>query len=425
VPRAPELKERPGVEIPESRIWLEVGVPLSRVEEKIKKEVPFVLAQEKNRKIGAPGRATYRVTRGRPRLINRGKALELQVPIDANIAVCKPFAGTCIRYGRCKPSFLARFTFPTSPDARLNVPAPRGSIRATKRCIIGLDVTKRLVVEVVVEVVLEKMARSELRVVEAQIRKQWPQLRPLISEGFAELRHPFPISSQGCATLRPSGLAYVPPSIEKSSKGSALVGALGLSGKLLPTKDCHAPVRSARIPKAKSTDLSKAETTVWVPHHYSDEELFDFFSASFSGSWGGAKTNDLRVEKLQIGAEKVALHLRASGDVCGPLIATGSIALSEDGKELVFSLDTLSPEQGDTKPLRALRSHLDEKSVVHLDGVSPTLAKLALDQMTSRLDPEIRLAEPTLLFGQPVLQLARDGTHVLYPVSTRLRITDY
>lgn len=143
-PVTPEIGKAHSTEFPASQLWVNVSIPSERIIKQIERLLPQPLAQEKDRPVGAPGNATFKVTHGTPSLKNEKDGIQVRLPVNADISVCKPLGNSCLRYGQCEPAFDARFSFQTLWDKHYRTEAPRGSISATKKCVIGLDVTSRI-----------------------------------------------------------------------------------------------------------------------------------------------------------------------------------------------------------------------------------------------------------------------------------------
>ena len=247
-PSEPEIGQAKDSEIPGSHLWVNVGIPRARIVKQINRLLPQPLAQEKDRPVGAPGRATFKVTHGTPVLRNEKSGIQVRLPVDAEISVCKPIGNGCLRYGECKPAFEARFSFETLWDNNYRLDTPSGSISATKKCVIGLDVTSRI----------EKIAQDEVAVVERQMAKQWPDTKGLVRDAWKHLQTPLQIAPATCMHFAPGAVKY--SQLKVSATDGSVVGALGLDGDLIPAKSCSKKQKLPAVPRAQA-HIGESETS--------------------------------------------------------------------------------------------------------------------------------------------------------------------
>ncbi|NLE89297.1 MAG: DUF4403 family protein [Myxococcales bacterium] len=214
----PPLEPAPPLTWPTSHLSLTARVPVSAVVDELSKQVPERLVTNQRRGLGAAGRATYSVRRGTPRLVAKSGALEVQVPIEADVDVCKPFGSTCIRYGGCRPAFLATFRVADALDERYRLAPPRGSLEATRRCVIGIDVTPRILEE----------ARKEIRNVERTLERSLPDLEQEASQLWRAVQAEERLGEDTCLRFVPQALTHTPARLSRDH----LELELGLSGDL-------------------------------------------------------------------------------------------------------------------------------------------------------------------------------------------------
>lgn len=338
----PALSLPADFDVPSSEAFLEIDVSVAELVRLVDTVAPRELAREKDLPVGAPGRATFVVRRGAPRFSADGETLRVDVPVSADIEVCKPLGGVCLRYGQCSPEFLASFTTVAHPDARGAWPAPRASIRATKRCVIGLDVTEELTAR----------ARGELVGVERRIRKFWPNLQKQLEQNRGQLAAPFELGSAACFRPSPAQILFRGLRVDNQR----LRFGVGIRGRLEPS--CEA---EATTPPAPSVELFEptAPSHVWLPFLWSPEQLNEELGRRVTG----ALEPNLRVDAARAGlrSERLLLELTLSGTTCGTITALVEPyydAAARAARVRRVELDPALPA-----PLRArVTAHLEEKA---------------------------------------------------------------
>jgi hypothetical protein len=415
---APDPSVLESIKLPKSRIWVTGKVPTSAISAKIAEEIPATLAQEKDRDVGAPGRATYRVTRGTPTLHQNGSDLQVRVPISADISVCKPLGPTCLKYGSCQPRLAAEFNVSTELGKDYELASPVGSIAATKRCVIGIDVTRQI----------EAQAKKEVAKVQHQIAAQWPQLKPDARKAWKELAHPIAISDDTCVNLAPSKLAYQPPKIEKTEKGEYLTTAVGVIGEITPAQDCSSKRKPGALLSPKISKAPGHESRLWFPEVLDLQTTRDGLAASISGPLGEEGT--LEVLEVRLSQEQVALHVRTEGEICGQFWITGELSHKAGADALGLShvkLHASAPTEDETAALVGVFQVIEERARVGLAS-----QEWFSDQRLGPLKAALRVAMPDdvklkiagLKAGAARILAADEGLYVLHPLSAKLSINE-
>lgn len=410
------------VSFPSGQLWVHAKVPVSSITERIKKEVPKDLASAKDEDVGAPGRATYKVTRGEPKITISGDKLHVQVPVSADISVCKPIGKMCIGYGSCRPSFMTDFAVSTKLGDKYQLAPPRGTIVATKKCVIGIDVTSQI----------EKIARQEVRKVESRIASQWPKLLSEVEAGLAELTHPVPLAPDRCFFVEPEGVFYEAPTLVKEGSAETLAVAVGVTGKLLPASSCGEKRAAPPVVAPRIHSAPDEPSRIWLPEVVPWKDVVLALTTSASGAWAGEGSS---VEVLDvIPDEKGAhLHVRTSGPLCGSFWVTGewSKAASDDGVRLKnLALATTQSTKGknlDRERTAALLTHLEKSARLDVAanpflaegaevGLSNFLRVLLEDEVEFSISPP--QAEASEVHG------ATEGLVVASPVTAQIAVTD-
>lgn len=414
-PAPPAIGQPKNPRIPESQLWVNVAIPQRRIVKQIDQQLPQPLAQEKDRPVGAPGNATFKVTHGTPVLRNEKSGIQVRLPVSADISVCKPLGSTCLRYGECQPAFEARFSFQTLWDEHYKTDAPRGSISATKKCVIGLDVTSRI----------EKIAQDEVAVVERQMAKEWPNTNRLVRDAWQHLEAPLQMTPETCMHFAPHAVHYSQLKVSKS--GDTLVGALGLEGHLVEAKSCSTQQKLPSVPAPQNHTSDSEDSLLIIPQPIPQEQIEQALRDSLSGSWGESSSNQINVKKMIFGDNQIALLLRADGEVCGSIWAWGHLSYQAAGNRLVFELDghsdTASSEQHSAPFLNHLRTH-GQVPLLGPAWVNAERAELLIDEMKGNLPSELKVAADKLEIPPADVQATKDGYIVLHRVALRLAITD-
>jgi hypothetical protein len=403
------------VEYPSSQVWVEADLPQAAVSEGLARAIPFTLAAETKRDVGAPGYATYRVTRGTPTLHETKNGLEVQVPIDADISICKKIGPSCIQYGSCQPAFLASFTLSPEVGNQFQLAPPEGTISATKRCVIGLDVTSQI----------EEIARAEVAKVEAEIKHKWPRLKPEVENAFQEMEKPLPLAEGQCVHLHPNKVFYQTAHLTGEAQNQRLETAVGLSGTIEPAPDCKKSRKSRPLPKISTKEKPGKRSRLWIPEVLSLDFVREELTRSLTGAAGEEGT--LKVLAVRLEKTRVLLHIEASGSVCGSFWLEGNLAHEAGGEALTLKDLKLS---GAATPLemKDLLSQIEAKGQVPVGS-----AGWFTTEATEPLKAGLRAAVPaqvkfdikSLKAGNARVLTTSEGVYVLHPLTARLVVTGF
>ncbi|MBW2459856.1 MAG: DUF4403 family protein, partial [Deltaproteobacteria bacterium] len=140
----PSFAVPPRALVPESRVTLDLGVTVERIERELSERIPTVL-DKGSRGIGRAGRLGYVVRRGPFAVTLEGDRLVVSTTVTVNAQVCKPLGPFCPTYGSCSPKLLTRVSVPLvlEPDYRLG--EAQVSIDIERSCsIAGFDATPQI-----------------------------------------------------------------------------------------------------------------------------------------------------------------------------------------------------------------------------------------------------------------------------------------
>lgn len=291
---------------PHSLLFTEIDVAESELISAIERAVPVQLARAQDRAIGAPGKATYTVRRGRPRLQFEDQTVEVIVPISATIDVCKPIGSMCLGYGHCEPEFEASFRLSSVPGQNYQWGAPRGQIKTKKKCVIGIDVTPQL----------ESLARQEMSRVEQQVKSELPRLDLLLQSGLEAARSPIALGDpqdKGCFRASIERTLFLPPRKE----GQRIRLGVGARGELEPIADCRRAATRQSLPLSETLAVPKApsQSVVWFSRELSLPYLRETLHKKLTNRAPG--TLQVRDVELLLTSQGVAFRLELTGNVCG------------------------------------------------------------------------------------------------------------
>lgn len=211
--------------VPESKLVLTGRIPLSRIADEIAGQVPTVVASGRRKPIGAPGRATYRVTRGGFTAKLSGSDLVVSTPLSVHAEVCKPIGPMCPTYASCDPELLATARVPLVLGPKLGVGKSRVGVAVTRPCAIaGVDVTSKMM----------KVASRQTSNVERQIDRSIPALAKPAAEAWRRMHTTVRLDDGACLRVDPTTWSQATP----VAKDEVLSVRVGLTGTLEVLGDC-------------------------------------------------------------------------------------------------------------------------------------------------------------------------------------------
>lgn len=311
---SPDPAEEPS--LPESTLWLEGRAPVDRILSEVRRQVPERLATDRRQELGVAGRATYSVRRGAPYLEEKNGQLALHVPITANIEVCKPFGRTCVRYGQCQPEFLASFHVAGTIAKNYRMSPPRGTLQVKRRCVIGLDVTPRLVQE----------AEKELKAVEREIAQALPAIEPAAREVWQELQTPRKLGDDACLRFLPTSVSHTRARL----RNGHVEMALGVSGSFALGCETTKP---ASLPPLASSTWPVPASELWVP----SQVEFHVLGAALEELLPLPEGTRLTSLELLAHGRRLALRVAVDGNHCGDVWLSAQPTYDALGGELRLS----------------------------------------------------------------------------------------
>jgi len=365
-------------------------VPLSRVADEIATHVPKVVASGTRKPIGAPGEATYRVTRGGFSVKLVGGDLVVRTPLSVRAQVCKPLGPLCPTYASCSPQLLATARVPMTLGPRLEVGNSRVDVSVTRPCsIAGIDVTSRMM----------KVASRQTAKVQRQIDRSIPSLAKPAGEAWRLMHTSASLGGDACLRITPKSWAQAPPKTEDG----ALVVQLGVTGALEVLGECPAATGG---PDAEPKALPKLAKVESLPERGSVQ-------VAVRADWESAKAAllgalrapsavvDARVRTSEIeGRGVLALGLTLHGEQCGEIWLASDLTWDDASSSFRLSGLQAFPGQAseasqasrvwlDSPELRAVRVKLARLDAVHraLKEQLAQLGDLQIDEAS--LDVEV------------------------------------
>lgn len=303
--------------------------------EQLDEEQPRRLARESARSIGAPGRASYEVTRGAVRLGQRGSQILLSMPVSADITVCKPIGRSCLRYGECEPQFRVEAALESSLSDEYGWPPPELSLRTERRCVIGLDVTPRL----------REVAERELRAVHRSVVSSWPDPRTWAARGIQASSQPAIVGSGSCIRwLNPAfrqRALMVREVLEQTENSAPMVPTkelsfgLELSGHLVSKGDCARERQSTEqdddveLPQLETLPNLRRSSLLYLPERLEVEGLHAAAASQLPAD------GPVTIREFRTFEGGLAAQLQLKETFCGTLWVQGK--LSADAGQLAWT----------------------------------------------------------------------------------------
>lgn len=309
--------------------------------EQLDRQQPRRLAREAGRSIGAPGRASYEVTRGRLRLEQRGSQILLSMPVSADISVCKPFGSACLRYGKCEPRFRVEASLDASMSENYDWSPPQLSLRTERKCVIGMDVTPRL----------RNEAERELQAVHRRLVASWPDPLTWAQRGMTAVSQPASLGNGSCVrwvspalrqrSMLVSEVLEKAPGTGHMETTRQLSWGAELSGQLLPDDACASEPSHAR--ETREAELPPLETVPNLPRAsllFLPERLD--LNALHTEAAAQLPTNGtVSIRTLRTYEGGLAALLQLTGSFCGKLWVQGPLT-AETGRLAWASLEPSS-----------------------------------------------------------------------------------
>ncbi len=402
---------------PRSSIELSTRIAEPELLKLLEKELPVELAREKKVSVGPAGKADYVVTRGKPVLNATKDELEVRVPINAEIDVCKPFAGMCIKYGHCEPAFEAGFTVSTKVGEDYALPKPQGELSATKRCVIGIDVTPQILSE----------ARREVEKVEAQIARRMPSVKKDAEQLWARVQAPLKLPDQSCVRFEPERITYRAP-LKNSGYFEA---SLGIEGALVPSTECGAAKAASKLGPVTRAGAENGAATAWLPTRIDTARISEELSQKLGGFVD--ESNEIAALEVRPSDGALALGITVRGAHCGTVWVTGKPAVTAAGDQIELTeVALVNPAViADSEFAARLVSHVAQRGRVSLPLDAPGAKKLS-DEWLAKAQGELPKGAK-LSFDVPaekretaekkaVVAVTPEGVVVAVPFATRGRL---
>jgi hypothetical protein len=419
------LPEAPPAEPPRSRVSVDLVAARSRIESELARQIPTELAAESGQPIGAPGRLSYRVTRGALALGVEDESVVLSTNVRVNASVCKPLGPFCPVYGRCAPELVARGALPLLVGQDYSLPRSQVAIQVTKPCVIaGYDATPRL----------KGIAEQQARSIERQINRRLPKIRPQVQRVWQALRSPVALEDDACLRIRPDQVMQSPPHLDERELRLrfAVLGELRHSRPCPPTEpdeqetELPSPEKDADL--APGVDLRTALVVDWQSV---SEQLTRTLpqGTGASGPGAGPALQRVQARGVMVGEQpQIALALDREGDSCDHLVALALPEYDASRRRLrLREVQLATPPRSDESRVEAdallgtLREHAQVELPMDLSGAPAALRELER-QLTQHQPAEVQvklsLEEPTVVQVVP----AREGLVVVVGLAGQVEV---
>ena len=301
----------PRAETPPSELAVEIIVRPKALAREIERQVPTILADVKRQPVGAPGEASYRVRRGPFGVALEGDRLFVTTGVVADIEVCKPFGGLCIRYGTCSPELAAAVSIPAILGRDYAIGRARASVNLTRPCyILGKDVSAPI----------RDAARDQIAQIERRVNAALPDLRAPLAQASRVLELPLALGPGICIRVEPRRAFQEKPQMA----GGVIKTRFGVVGRVQVERPCPpeptpGPARS--LPELEQVGEAARGIALVVPIRMGWSEV----SAELSRSLSARANAPARVRILRASARAttrngvgvVAIETTLQGPVCG------------------------------------------------------------------------------------------------------------
>jgi len=288
------LEPAPPFEPPASTLLVEASLPLAALASEVDARLPKTLDAGNRKPIGAAGEITYQVTRGSPSVTVKDGSLVVDIPISADVEVCKPLGPLCPTYGRCQPKLSSRTTLPLEPKSDWTLEGATVKVTVSQGCrVAGLDVTDEV----------EKAAAKGQRRAQDQIAAAMKKGAAALKEQMGRLTKPLPLAPGQCVLVRPNAARHRPLT---ESRGQLQLG-VAIEGSIA-TADCDAATKDpVELPPIEQGPLGEGRIHLVniVPY----AELLTAFTAE--------RPEGVELHALRAHGSDLAIELTLSGDVCG------------------------------------------------------------------------------------------------------------
>lgn len=397
------------LELPESQIWLSARFSLAELSRQIAQRVPTTLAQERDRPVGAPGRATYQITRGAVSASLEHGLLRVRTPVYAEISLCKPFGSTCIRYGRCSPSFATEFSVRPQLNSDYSLNAPSGSVRATSPCRIGIDVTEQLVAAAKKEVgQIQHRIASQLSTIPAEIEKAWTLLA-----------QPLWLDENICAQAQVHKTLVREPRLRKDQETVLL--DVGATFSLVPARSCEKPGGPLRRVAPETYDGKSQTSRLWLPEPVSAQTILASAREKLSGNWSEHEGDTVTVERVNISARGLAGKLRVEGRLCGQYWFDAPL-LHQRGEGIRLAKMGLSEKPLERELATFLRSQLLVKTRNN-GWFSQNQVDMQIEKWRAQLPAPLELKVTPNSKATNRVVTSDQGVYVLHKLAARLELS--
>jgi hypothetical protein len=358
---------------PRSSLELSTRVAEPELLKLLERELPVELAREKGVSVGAAGKADYTVRRGKPVLGATKDELEVRVPIETTIDVCKPFGGICIRYGHCEPAFEAVFRVSTKVSEDYELPRPQGSISATRRCVIGIDVTPQILNE----------ASREVRKVEGEIARRMPSIRKDAEQLWKRVQAPIKLPDESCVRFEPERITYRAP----AKDAGFFEASLGIEGAVVPA-ECSGDKQASKLGPLTRAAAEGGAATAWLPTLLGTARVQEELGKTLSGAVDDE--NEITSLEVRPSDGRLAVGLRLRGAHCGTLWITGKPVVTATGNVVgLGEVAILNAEAlGDGDFAAAVVKHVAASGRIALP-LDPPGAKKLSDEWLARAQGEL------------------------------------
>lgn len=393
-----------------SRLGLELAIDRAALSGRLEAAVPPRLAEESRRPIGAAGRLTYRVDRGKLAVTEKDDALVVVAPIHAEIELCKPLGVLgCPRYASCSPDARATVTVPLALDAGYRMARPRFAVDLERPCrVTGLQID--------VSPIVEQRAREQAALIEDRAAASLPRIEPIAQKAWAALHTTLPTPG-GCLALRPKAITQGGVRNTKSH----FVMDLAVEVEPEITAKCASGAPPPKLPPllrdGKLAEGFDLEIAAPLAQRDIAREWARALDAPLESDAGPVRLRGVRVRPVR---DALRVDAQLEGAVCGHAAFLVSVAPSVDGARVIAK--AVAPASGVDRAIAAAIAPALTKRLSLEPPIAPATAQAALDKLDVPLDGGARLETRGVSAAIRAVYVVPEGLDVRVAAAGRARI---
>ena len=382
------LEPPPALPQLDSHITLDVHAETRALERELAKQIPVTLAAESNRPVGTPGEVSYSVRRGGIGLALDGDRLNVRVPVQIEVEICKPLGPFCPVYGRCSPTLAAVASVPLLLGENYEIGRSKVSIAQGRSCVIaGLDAGPTI----------RREADREIGNVQARIDRALPDIRPGVASVWELLHHPVLLGTSTCLRIAPKQIAQARPVLS----GGVLTARLSAKGRISVEEPCtepNRPIKADALPPLQTLERLDDGVELAVPMRVEWKTVSTELTRVVSEQTSTTALHAVSVEAHATrGGEHglVALYTTLAGPTCGGIWLLAEPWFDPTTARVRMRSLRVAPGQPQVDGIEGVLTTLEGAGGVALPvdvSAGPSALETLVRSFTQGLPPNVRVA---------------------------------